>query len=68
MSKKTSGALDWRELPGMAEARRLVGARKGPPTDADRPHPSSRGRRPMPGQLVLPGVDGYRRRREEAEH
>ena len=36
MSKYTSGA-EHRELPGLAEARRLLKARKGAPTEADRP-------------------------------
>jgi len=65
MSKTTFGARDWRELPGMTEARRLLGARRGPPTEADRPQPSSRGRRQLPGQLTF---DGLARRREESEH
>ena len=42
--------------PALAEARRLVVARKGPPTEADVPPPSVLpGRKPviLPGQLSL---------------
>lgn len=67
MSKTTFGARDWRELPGMAEARRLLGARTGSPTEADRPQRSRRGRRQLPGQLAFPEIDGSGRLREEAE-
>jgi hypothetical protein len=59
MTRKGYGALDWRELPGMTEARRLLAARKGPATEADRPRESQRPR-VVPGQLDLfkAGDDG----------
>jgi hypothetical protein len=55
MTKRTS-ALDSRELPGMTEAKRLLGARRGPPTDADRPHRASQAPRPLAGQLSIFGA------------
>jgi hypothetical protein len=56
MTRKGYGALDWRELPGMTEARRLLAARKGPATEADRPLRESRRPRVVPGQLTLPAM------------
>jgi hypothetical protein len=56
MTSKRYGALDWRELPGMTEARRLLAARKGPATEADRPVRESRRPRVVPGQLTLPAM------------
>ena len=49
-------ALNWRALPGMTEAKRLLGARRGPATDADRPHRESRARKQIPGQLSIFGA------------
>jgi hypothetical protein len=41
--------------PGVAEARRLLKARKGPPTDADRPQRLSKPPRVLPGQIDIFG-------------
>jgi hypothetical protein len=52
-----SSHLEWRELPGMVEARRLLKeARKGPATDADRPRRESRARKQIAGQLSIFGA------------
>jgi hypothetical protein len=53
MTRKGYGALDWRQLPGMVEAMRLLHARKGPATEGDRPTRTSSPRRVPPGQLDL---------------
>lgn len=47
--------MTWQEHPAVAEARRLLKARKGPPTEADRPVRVSRPRKPLPGQLDIVG-------------
>jgi hypothetical protein len=43
----------WKEHPAITEARRLLRARKGVPTEADRPKPASKPPRVLPGQLAL---------------
>jgi hypothetical protein len=53
MSNTRHGPLDWRQMPGMVEALRLLGARKGPATEGDRPTVTSRPRRVPPRQLGL---------------
>ena len=57
--------MTWKKSPGLVEATRLLKARKGKPTDADRPSPRplpGPKRKPLPGQLDLysnetPGVE-----------
>ena len=44
-----------RERPGIAEARRLLKARKGPPTDAERPLRPSKPPRVLDGQIDIFG-------------
>ena len=51
----TRHGLDWREIPGMVEARRLLKARRGKATEADRPDRPSTPKRQIPGQLDLFG-------------
>jgi hypothetical protein len=67
MTEKRYGALDWRQLPGMVEARRLLDARKGPATEADRPRRESQRPRVMPGQLDLFNTDAAERGGERSE-
>jgi hypothetical protein len=55
--------MEWTELPGMIEAKRLIGARKGPATEADRPRRASKPPRVMPGQLALFRENGEERTR-----
>jgi hypothetical protein len=43
------------ERPAMAEARRLLKARKGPPTENDRPQRPSKPPRVLDGQIDLYG-------------
>jgi hypothetical protein len=43
------------ERPAIAEARRLLKARKGPPTDADRPQRPSKPPRVLYGQIDIFG-------------
>jgi hypothetical protein len=55
---------------GLTEARRQLGARKGPPTDADAPRRQSHPPRVLPGQIDVYGVthgfdeDAYREQLE----
>jgi hypothetical protein len=44
-----------KEHPAITEARRLLGARKGPPTETDRPRHKGRPPRVLDGQLDLDG-------------
>jgi hypothetical protein len=44
------------ERPAITEARRLLGARKGPPTEADAPRRSSQLPRVLPGQIDIFGT------------
>jgi hypothetical protein len=59
-----------KEHPGLSAARRMLGARKGPPTEADSPRRESRPPRVLPGQIDVYGVthgldeDAYREQRE----
>jgi hypothetical protein len=44
-----------RELPGLADARRMVNAPKGPPIDTDRPQRPSKPPRVLEGQIDIFG-------------
>ena len=46
---------DSRERPALAHARRLLKARKGPPTEADRPQRPSKRPRVLDGQIDIFG-------------
>jgi hypothetical protein len=46
---------DHRQSPGLAEARRMLAARKGPPTEADRPQRASKPPRVLDGQIDIFG-------------
>ena len=53
-----------REHSALAEAKRLLAARNGPPTDADRQKRSSKPPQVLPGQLdIFGGINAPSRRR-----
>jgi hypothetical protein len=56
----------WEGLPGLREARRLCTARKGPPSEFDRPQPRSHRPKVLPGQIDIFGnVHGLPQERDE---
>jgi hypothetical protein len=45
-----------KERPGLSEARRMLAARKGPPTESDRPRRPSHPPRVLPRQIDIHGT------------